>query len=413
MKKIILIGSFAIGSLLFGFFNPFDVSSKTITSTSAICSSITPQCFDAYSKDDKIQTQVVGDLFTLKVKHNSVCGLGFDKHISVALIDNQTGEMITSPQSLPATISDEVNVNFKVDKLAYKNVSVGFFNFYQVECNSNVGFNWLSVFDEMFNYLKDNYTDLDKIINMPFILGGELECHQVDINIFPPSIEDNIVTCPSNLEDIKKIAKKQILDFSEFKTSFIYAIPKGGQCFMISTPCDLENGLITKSSDNFAIRPYNIEIHLNTTNIKANIQIPITISVKDKNGNIIENYNNSSTNLKVIFTDKDDNLVEAQYAFDIKNGEGKGIVVFPNEAQGVKISVIDEYFADIDKSDTSLIKRKFSGTSGVFDVSNSGGSKYWAGVGTKEVENDPTKNTIDTNIKQNVKKDLHYQKIEW
>jgi hypothetical protein len=411
MKKIILIGSVAISSLLFGFFSPFEDFSDT--SSSDICSSITPQCFDAFSVDDKIQTQVVGDLFTLKVKHNSICGLGFDKHISVALIDNQTGDMITSPQSLPATTSDEVNVTFEVDKLAYKNVSVGFFNFYQVECNSNVGFNWMSGFIEMFNYLKDNHTDLDKFLNIPFILGGELECHQVDVNIFPPSVEDKIVNCPSNLEDIKKIVKNKIVNFSGFKTSFMYAIPKGGQCFMISTPCDLDNGLITKSSDSFAIRPYNIEIGLGATNIKANTQIPITISVKDKNGNIIENYDNSSTNLKVTFTDKNGNIVDAQYAFDIKNGVGKGIVIFPNEVEGVKISVIDEHFADIDKSDTLLNRRKFSGESSAINVSNSSGSKYWAGTGTEEVENDPTKNTIDTDIKQNVKKDLHYKKMEW
>jgi len=70
----------------------------------------------------------------------------------------------------------------------------------------------------------------------------------------------------------------------------------------------------------------------------------------------------------------------------------------------------DEHFCDIDKNDTSLKYRMLSGS---LEVNVKPKSKYWGGVGTNEVENKPTKNTINSDIKQNIFKDMKFNKISW
>jgi len=416
MKKLIF-GSLVLTSALFGMgefsfsvdTNGVDVSMDLIknntSNTSTNICAITPeqQCFDAVdvSASANIQTKNAGAEFSLKITHNPACGINFTHHVSVALIDNETGEIISTPKEVTA----EGEVDFKV-KNAYKNVSVAFFNFKPVECNFNHGFKWMHQFKDMFEYTKEHHSNLNDILNTPFVLADDLECHKVSVGT--TGFHDEVVSCPKDLSQIKQIAKNQITH--GFSHSFMYAIPKHNQCYQVSNPCDLDNQIIAKSSDNFAIKPAKFIVTL-PTHINANSPTALTVEALNEDGEVIENYNASSTDLKVIFNP----TTKAQYGFDIREGKGIGQVNFSETVENVQVLVSDEHFADVDSDDTSSSDRIVStdsSHSSTATVDNSG-SKYWAGAGTNEAENSPTTNTVSADIKQNVTKDFHFQKMVW
>ena len=382
---------------------------------SSVCGIDHTNCFNAYNHkmgiNFHIQTRKAGMAFQLKVKHKDGCGWGWNHHISVALVDNLTGNMITSLQDINASSPDEFNVSFEV-KNAYKNVSVKFFHMNQKTCDSYHRVGWMHEFKHDFKIEKGDMT-IKSMLYKPFLKVEDLECHQVTI----PGWDDKIIDCPTNLSDIKEIAKEEIPSTECIKcsTSFIYAIPKANKCYEIENPCDENENYISESSDSFAIRPDHFKVTI-PSHIKANVAVPINIEVLNAKNEIITNYDNSSTNLKLTFKDSSEHDIKALYMFDINNGIGKGKVVFPEAVEDVTITVEDEHFADIDKDDTDEDDRKV--LTDALDSLNSSsvasnGSKYWAGVGTNEVENKPTKNTINSDIKQNISKDLHYQKIGW
>ena len=377
------------------------------------CGSLNSQCFNAgitINEHIKIQTKKAGSEFNLTLKHNIGCGWTWKHHIGVVLVDNTTGNLITEPQEIDADITtDEVTATFNV-KNAYKNVSVRFIHLKPLKCELENGFKWLyQCVKKIDNAIQEQPTNIKDILNKPFVLADQFQCFEVNSSNWMNRGEP--VSCPANIDEIKD----KLPTYNTPPTAkFYYAIPKENKCYQIENPCDTHNPYISQSSDNFAIRPDHFEVTL-PSNIHANIPAKITVEVKNASGDIITNYNNSSANLKVIFKDKDGNPVDAQYSFDIRNGKGTGKVIFSNPVEGVTVSIEDEHFADIDKDDTPEDKRiakTDSPSSSTSNVSN-GGSKYWAGVGTNEKENTPTKNTINSDIKQNVKKDLHFQKMGW
>ena len=163
------------------------------------------------------------------------------------------------------------------------------------------------------------------------------------------------------------------------------------------------------SNDHFAIRPDKFDINFKKSVIRQGAVDFVNIKALDNQGNVTTNYNNSSTNLDVKFNDGA--YTNAQYSFDIANGTSTGKVIFTQQNDSVTMNITDPHFADIDEDDTTQKCRDITGDSNSVKVTDA--SKYWAGVGTGEAENNPTDNTVDSTVRQNVKKDLHFKKIMW
>ena len=177
--------------------------------------------------------------------------------------------------------------------------------------------------------------------------------------------------------------------------------PTGYSCYEYSNTTTAHSD---KSTDNFAIKPNKFDINFKKTKIKEGAVDIATIKTLDKNSDIVDNYNNSSMNLMV--------SNNVQYAFNIQNGLANSAqFIFIKTGDNQSIILQDFDFAKVDTDDTILSCREISGSSNSVDVVEA--SKYWAGTGTEENENDPLKNNVQTKIKQNTKKDLHFQKMGW
>jgi hypothetical protein len=369
-----------------------------------------------------IHTHTAGAQFQLRLRHRHGCGWGWHNHIAVALVDNTTGKLITEPKEINASVTtDDVDASFEVDGHAYRSVSVRFFHIKPEKCNFSHGFRWMHQCQVQAQNMHEE--KIDDVINTPFVPLSELQCYEVNETNWMHGGDP--IACPTNYTELEGMIKSEIPEASFRECAmnhfrFRYAIPKADKCYKIENPCSTSNeAYISKSSDSFAIRPAHFRVHL-PSHIKQNIPVPVKIEVVDSKGNIIENYNNSSANLDVTFSPN----VKAQYAFDIVNGKGSGTVKFLEAVNGVKMEVSDPHFADIDKDDTSSNNRTVDtdttkstnsddSSSTTSDVSSHNPSKYWAGVGTNESENNPTKNTIDSDIRQNTTKDLHYKRMGW
>ena len=163
------------------------------------------------------------------------------------------------------------------------------------------------------------------------------------------------------------------------------------------------------STDDFAIRPNAFSINLKKSKVKEGTIDYATIKALQKDGaSVVDNYTNSSMNLDV----KDINAEGVQYTFEINNGlSNKAQFMFLKPTDSNKVVITDKHYADVDSDDTIADCREFSGESNEVEVVES--SKYWAGTGTNEAENNPETTTIQSKIKQNTKKDLHFQKMGW
>jgi len=164
-----------------------------------------------------------------------------------------------------------------------------------------------------------------------------------------------------------------------------------------------------KSTDDFAIRPKEFLIELTKSQTKTGKFVPLHIDVVNDDDTIDNNYNNSSMDLSVGFSPSD---IQGQYMFDIVNGTtSRGSVSFLNPGDDITLDIVDSQFANVDSDDTEDSCRYIIGSSNSIKVTEA--SKYWAGTGTDENENNPMTNTIQAKIKQNTKKDLHFQKMSW
>jgi len=406
----------------------FDISLDT-SLPSDQCSDDNRHCFNA-GMDVNINGQVktvihthkAGAQFQLRLRHRHGCGWGWHHHIAVALVDNTTGELITEPKEIDASItSDDVDATFEVDGHAYRNVSVRFFHLHPEKCDFHHGFRWMHQAHVEAENMNGEIKIAD-LMDKPFVVTNELQCYEVNASNWMDGGEE--VACPTNYTELQEIIKSEMPSETSFRECaqnhfrFRYAMPKYNQCYTLDNPCatDANDAYISKSDDSFAIIPAYFTVTLPTT-IKANQPASVTVTVKDAKGNVIENYTNSSANLKVTFTDANNQPVDARYAFDIVNGVGKGTVIVSKQVNGLKMNVEDPTFASVDDNDGTPVADRVvttdTSSSSSSDVTGTSGSKYWAGVGTNVPENDPTKNTINSDIQQNTKKDLHYNKMGW
>ena len=68
-------------------------------------------------------------------------------------------------------------------------------------------------------------------------------------------------------------------------------------------------------------------------------------------------------------------------------------------------------WAIVDADDTKDACRLVSGESNEINVTET--SKSWIGFGTGAKSNDPSTKTIDTDIRQNVDKDIRFKRMNW
>ena len=166
------------------------------------------------------------------------------------------------------------------------------------------------------------------------------------------------------------------------------------------------------SLDNFAIRPEKFNLNIKQSEVRAKENPKIELNATNADGVISTNYSTSSANLTLIPTN---NKTKLAYAFDIVNGEVRNYrLFFTKPADDVAISIkekIGKEWAIVDADDTVDSCRLITGKSNEVDVID--GSKNWAGVGVDNSYNDPNTNNVNTDIRQNVNKDLHFQKISW
>jgi len=173
------------------------------------------------------------------------------------------------------------------------------------------------------------------------------------------------------------------------------------KCYKYVT--EVQAGKEDISDDNFAVRPDKFDIHFKKSTIRIGAVDYTSIKVVDANGNVVDTYNKSSKDLEV--------SGDVQYGFEIINGVSRGgQFIFYTPGKDQVISVKDTTFADVDKDDTTDSCREIVGTQ-VVNVKDI--SKNWAGRGTEEVENNPKKTTVQSDVRQNVRKDLHFVKINW
>ena len=239
--------------------------------------------------------------------------------------------------------------------------------------------------------------------NIPMVKWTENEkCTLIDMNS-GETIKDN---------DGNIIEEKCDSDNVTFNVPNIYKNVK----VHISYDLKTRSGWTTKtehkeenSTDNFAIRPYEFNITLRKKSLKVGENTPLYLEVIDYKNNIINEYSKSSIELEANATDN----VPVQYSFDIKNGKSlpSGIIQFLKDKDDISVIFRDTKFATIDDDDTKNSCKDINGT--VNNIKIIKNYKSWAGSSTENSSNNPQNKTINSKIKQNQNRDLHFQKMGW
>ena len=152
-------------------------------------------------------------------------------------------------------------------------------------------------------------------------------------------------------------------------------------------------------SDKFCVRPDKFVIPNFKNNVRMGTIYQYKLQAQDANGEITKNYKGSI-----------DFIGNIQYSSgNFHKGQNQIEVMF-FKSGNQPLTIVDSTYCNIDENDTPAYNReiKFTGNS---DVSE--GSKYFAGVGTNEAENKVENNTVDVDVRQNVRKDLKFNKVEW
>ena len=184
--------------------------------------------------------------------------------------------------------------------------------------------------------------------------------------------------------------------------------PKGEKCYSINN-----YEVVTEYAlDNFAIRPDKFQLSFDDNTVKVKENVKMDIKALNYNSNTpTPNYNESSINLS-LSTDKE---AKAMYSFYIKDGALKTYkLYFTKPSNNVNVTLKEKSgseWAKVDTDDTKDSCRLINNASDTINVIDA--SKYWAGTGTNESKNDPTKNSVNSDIRQNVDKDLHFNKMSW
>jgi hypothetical protein len=164
------------------------------------------------------------------------------------------------------------------------------------------------------------------------------------------------------------------------------------------------------STDDFAVRPAKFDISMKNTIRGA--RSPLDIKTVNNYGDINTKYSISSFYTRTTANKN----IPMQYSFDIVNGKTilSSTIFFTKPAEDVQITVSEKpgyEWAIVDADDTADSCRLVSGTSNEFNVSD--GSKSWAGAGTEKDYNNPSTNSINSDIRQNTNKDRHFTKMGW
>ena len=427
----------------------------------------TDKCFNVSDIEDSdnasITTKIAGKKFYLKIIKKPECNVN---SLTYELIDNTTGEVIANTTHTIVTNIPNENlyyIDYNITN-SYKDVTVKLS--YESEipaetCSATGGYAGISVdvntpdivpVDGHFKFKaqfgthekcydftkykhhhikfhifphkincksscgwKFNINDISIDSKSCFKIPTTFKCYDVSLSMFGGLKFDNI-NCPANPIEaagyLFKENKKNISTSLVKNGDVLVAIPEVSECYENEATPSVEKSEYTV--DNFAIRPDKFNIAFSKTNVSTNELIPFSISAVRSDGIVTDNYSASSTDLKVSFSNPD---TYPKYSFDIINGTDSKGSLYLTKAGTTDMNVTDENFAKVDEDDTTDEQRYIIGSSTTSSSSEvtatDSKSKYWAGVGTNEEQNDPTKNTIQTDVKQNVKKDLHFNNVNW
>ena len=358
-------------------FNAYDIPFKDFSNTS-----ITPV---------SLSTKEAGKDFILRIVKKPTCNVS---NVTYSLVDKITGNTIPNTSKTITNPVEENFVQFNVDN-SYKDVEVKFS--YTKTTPSTTPTEVACPTNPIFVHNASEVTDKSAIFAIP---NRYEYCYTFTKTWFSSYFKytSKKVLCPTNPKIVTKEGSEN--------TSDIYGVVKDYKCYQYkpNTTSKTET-----STDDFAIKPNKFDITLKKPSIKVGMIEPMDLKVVDENDNITTNYKTSSVNLIVTFNP---NSTQAKYAFDIDKGVlVKGFLSFLSANDDVSMKVLDEHYTDTDKDDTKQNCRNIEGTSNEIDIID--GSKYWAGAGTNESENAPAKNNINSDIRQNTKKDVHFQKMGW
>jgi len=327
-------------------------------------SSNAEQCYDAYDlftegfKSD-ILTKTAGKTFALMIaKTNWGTGCDYSHKVNVELVDAETNEAIPNTKK---TVSAGGGVAvFRVPE-AYRNVRV----------------------------------KIDYDVDNPFEVVTEKE-----------------ITCPT--EGAVKATFNYILNN---KSEGIYYVPQSDgslKCYQVVK--EETTHPIDYSSDNFAIKPEKFDIQFKQKSVKVGRVAYADIKAVSYEGDITTNYNSNSELIKTSINSKTGKYEpKVNYSFDIVNGEEKrGYFVFNREANNTSIKLtemVGEEWAVVDADDTADSCRLVTGVSN--DINITPIPKDWAGRGTGMEENDPIKHNVDVDVRDNVNKDIRFNKMNW
>ena len=320
-----------------------------------------PTIMEMMNPPKSISTKVAGDTFGLRIT-NKCIGLS---NITYSLIDNETGSVIATSTSL-----------FSKTFMGYSPIDIATFNVADAHKDVSV----------KFEYDKREYNITPTSCPMSSFWSGWMKIASSKLKQRDFNLSDGVymIYTPTFMPPFKKCYKVSV-------TTYTYT---------------------EYSTDNFAIRPDKFDISLNKTGAKVGELVPMSIVVQNKVGNKVLDYEKKSVDMSVEANPTDAKL---QYSFDIVDGEAiNSKLYFAKEGSGIKIAVserVGDEFAVVDSDDTIDSCRIVSGESNSINIV--GSSKYWAGAGTGESENDPSSKSVDTEIVQNTKKDIHFQKMNW
>ena len=375
------------------------------------------KCFNAYDISytslgggivypTSISTKTAGDDFIIKVTKKSSCNVN---SVTLSLVDNETGNVIDGTTQTINNPATQNFVTFNIPNI-YKNVSVKFEYPLSTTKLTNIGK------CPSFKAMVDATTDIHG--SGIFAVPTDYKCYTIKKSLISNMMgmmkithnpievaQDKCNAAADIATDAAKFMNSFLSKFG-FKSHTYFKVAIDWNCYEITTDTDNKTDY---STDNFAIKPKEFQITLKKSTIKRGRIEPIALNVVNYNDDLSTNYANDSTNLLVTFNPSD---TDAQYEFNINNGKiEQSILSFSSTKNNVSMTITDEHYADVDSDDTLQTCRNIAGTSNNINII--GNSKYWAGTGTNEKENDPTIHTITCEIKQNVKKDLHFQKMNW
>jgi len=242
---------------------------------------------------------------------------------------------------------------------------------------------------------------------LPFEVNNTFKNVKVRFDYDKDEVEfvSNEVECPITLNSFKKV--KEITDDLESGLYYIYSSTEPYyRCYNVTLKKETSH-YIEYSTDNFAIRPKKFLIEIPEKIKQSTLDLLNAYALNDDND--IVDYNSSGTSYEISFNKP----IKIQYNFYLVNGKGTFRAHF-NSAENDVVMALKECkneFAKIDEDDTNNECRMTSFVSDEFDIS--AGSKGWSGMGTGEKENDPSKNSIEVDIRQNVMKDLRFQRVDY